>query len=321
MTTGRKIVVVAVGGNALIRAKGAEALDEQYAAVADTVRHVVDLVEAGWRVVLTHGNGPQVGFILRRSEIAKDTVPTVPLAYAVGDTQGAIGFMFQNALINELIRRGQGAQRVVALVTQTLVDADDPAFVRPDKPIGSYMDKEAAEQLAAQQGWHIAEDSGRGWRRVVASPKPLEIVERPIIRQLLEEGVLVVACGGGGIPVSRQADGTLAAMPAVVDKDRASALLAIELQADMLLIPTGVEQVAVDFGTPRQRWLDRLPLAEAETLLAQGQFGAGSMGPKVEAMLTYLRGHPGGMGMITSPEAIGRALGGATGTRFVAVDA
>ena len=315
---GEKTAVVAVGGNALIRAKGAEALDSQYAAVADTVRHVVDLVEAGWRVVLTHGNGPQVGFILRRSEIAKDSVPTVPLAYAVGDTQGAIGFMFQNALDNELIRRGRGSQSVIALVTQTRVDADDPAFDKPDKPIGAHMDKEVAEQLAAQQGWHIAEDSGRGWRRVVASPKPLEIVESPIIRQLLDEGVLVVACGGGGIPVSRQADGTLLAAPAVVDKDRASALLAIELQADMLLIPTGVEQVAVDFGTPQQRWLDRLSIAEAEALLAQGQFGAGSMGPKVEAMLTYLRGYPGGMGMITSPEAIGRAIDGSTGTRFIA---
>ncbi|QGN40219.1 carbamate kinase [Klebsiella oxytoca] len=312
-----KIAVVAVGGNALIRNPGENALEQQYEAVKATAENVVDLIAAGWRVVLTHGNGPQVGFILRRSEIAKDAVPGVPLEYAVGDTQGAIGFMFQNALNNALSARGIATTPVVALVTQTLIDPNDSAFSHPDKPIGDYMTQETAETLANAQGWDIAEDSGRGWRRVVASPAPQEVIETPVIRTLLEQNVLVIACGGGGIPVWRDASGKLIAAQAVIDKDRASALLACELQADMLLIPTGVERVAINFGTPEQRWLDTLTLAEAQTLLASGQFGAGSMAPKVEAMLTYLRGNPAGVGLITSPEAIVRAIGGNGGTRFI----
>ena len=312
-----KIAVIAVGGNALIRHPGENALEQQYEAVKATAENVVDLIAAGWRVVLTHGNGPQVGFILRRSEIAKNAVPGVPLEYAVGDTQGAIGFMFQNALNNALTARGIDSTPVVALVTQTLIDPHDPAFDRPDKPIGVYMAQEVAETLAGAQGWDIVEDSGRGWRRVVASPAPKEVIETPIIRTLLERNVLVIACGGGGIPVWRDASGKLIAAQAVIDKDRASALLACELQADMLLIPTGVEQVAINFGTPEQRWLDSLTLTEAESLLESGQFGAGSMAPKVEAMLTYLKGNPAGVGLITSPEAIGRAISGNGGTRFI----
>ena len=243
-------------------------------------------------------------------------MPIVPLDFAVGDTQGAIGFMFQNALGNVLRKRGL-ATPVVALVTQTVVNAQDPAFAAPDKPIGTLMTQAEAERLAAAMGWRIAEDSGRGWRRVVASPKPLRVVESPIVRSLLDQGVLVVACGGGGIAVVQHADGSLHSVEAVIDKDRASALLAIELRADLLLIPTGVEQVAVNFGTPRQRWLDRFALPEAEQLLREGQFGAGSMGPKIEAMLSYLRQRPGGSGLITTPEAIGRALEGRTGTHFL----
>lgn len=313
---GGKIAVVAVGGNALIRAPGEHALEQQYEAVKETASHVVELVAAGWRVVLTHGNGPQVGFILRRSEVAKEAAPTVPLEYAVGDTQGAIGFMFQNALSNALKARGLSGINVVALVTQTRIDPHDPAFSAPDKPIGAHMDHETASRLAAAQGWHIAEDSGRGWRRVVPSPTPLEIIETPIIRDLLAKNMLVIACGGGGIPVWRDTHGQLIAAQAVVDKDRASALLACELGAEMLLIPTGVEQVAVNFGTPQQRWLSQLSVAEAEVLLQSSEFGAGSMGPKVEAMLTYLRGQPQGTGLITTPQGIARALEGTGGTRF-----
>jgi len=311
-----KLALVAVGGNALIRSKQEESLHQQHDAVSQTAEHVVNLISAGWRVVLTHGNGPQVGFIMRRSEIAEGEVPIVPLDYAVGDTQGAIGFMFQNALGNVLRKRGLKTS-VVALVTQTLVSADDAAFNAPDKPIGTLMAQAQAERLAAKLGWRIAEDSGRGWRRVVASPKPLRVVESPIIRQLLDQDVLVVACGGGGIAVVEHADGSLHSVEAVIDKDRASALLAIELNADLLLIPTGVERVAIHFGTPQQRWLDKLALEEAEQLLREGQFGVGSMGPKVEAMLTYLRQRPGGSGLITTPEAIGRALQGETGTHFL----
>ena len=311
-----KLALVAVGGNALIRSKQEESLHQQHDAVSQTAEHVVNLISAGWRVVLTHGNGPQVGFIMRRSEIAEGEVPIVPLDYAVGDTQGAIGFMFQNALGNVLRKRGLKTS-VVALVTQTLVSADDAAFNAPDKPIGTLMAQAQAERLAAKLGWRIAEDSGRGWRRVVASPKPLRVVESPIIRQLLDQDVLVVACGGGGIAVVEHADGSLHSVEAVIDKDRASSLLAIELNADLLLIPTGVERVAIHFGTPQQRWLDKLALEEAEQLLREGQFGVGSMGPKVEAMLTYLRQRPGGSGLITTPEAIGRALQGETGTHFL----
>ncbi|NDG38884.1 MAG: carbamate kinase [Betaproteobacteria bacterium] len=311
-----RLALVAVGGNALIRSKQEESLHQQYDAVSQAAEHVVNLISAGWRVVLTHGNGPQVGFILRRSELAEAEVPIVPLDFAVGDTQGAIGFMFQNALGNVLRKRGLKTP-VVALVTQTVVKADDPAFNAPDKPIGTLMTQVDAQRLSAKMGWHIAEDSGRGWRRVVASPRPLRVVESPIIRKLLDQEVLVVACGGGGIAVVEHADGSLHSVEAVIDKDRASALLAIELNADLLLIPTGVERVAIHFGTPQQRWLDKLALDEAEQLLREGQFGAGSMGPKVEAMLSYLRQRPGGSGLITTPEAIGRALQGETGTHFL----
>ncbi|WP_058910511.1 carbamate kinase [Entomohabitans teleogrylli] len=312
----QKIAVVAVGGNALIRSRNQVSLDEQYQAVKESARHVVNLALAGWRVVLTHGNGPQVGFILRRSEIAREDVPTVPLEYAVGDTQGAIGFMFQNALVNELQRRGRPDIPVVALVTQTVVNADDPAFEHPDKPIDAHMDEEVARRLAASQGWQIAEDAGRGWRRVVASPTPQAIIESPTVRRLLESNVLVIACGGGGIPVCRETDGSLRAVQAVIDKDRASALLASELNADLFIIPTGVEQVAVNFGTPQQRWLDALSADEAQALLDAGEFGAGSMAPKVEAILGWLATQPHGTGIITSPEAMGEAIHGHKGTRI-----
>jgi carbamate kinase len=313
--TRQRLAVVAVGGNALIRSREATGLDDQYASVVATADHVVDLIAAGWRVVLTHGNGPQVGFILRRSEIAGGEVPVVGLPYAVGDTQGAIGFMFQNALGNALRRRGL-ERPVVALVTQTLVDKADPAFAAPDKPIGAQMERETAERLAKQLGWTVAEDSGRGWRRVVASPAPIEIVEAGMIERLVSEDALVIACGGGGIAVTREANGELKAIDAVIDKDRTSALLAARLKADMLLIPTGVERVAIHFGTPEQRWLDQLDMQEARRLLGEGHFGAGSMGPKIETMLAYLAQRPEGVGLITTPEAIGRALAGQAGTRF-----
>jgi len=307
------IVVVAVGGNALIRDDQHTALNDQYAAVCATATHVVDMVAAGWNVVVTHGNGPQVGFILRRSEIADGQVPTVPIRYAVGDTQGAIGFMFQNALGNELRNRGI-VKPVVALVTQTLVDRDDPAFAHPDKPIGSFMKEGVARHFARELGWSIMQDSNRGWRRCIASPQPLRIVEAPIIGKLARQGVLVIACGGGGIAVRETGSGELEGVEAVVDKDRASALLAIEMDADLLMIPTGVERVAIRFGRPDQQWLDRISIEQAKRYAAEGEFGEGSMRPKIEALLTYVIGRPGGRGVITNPESIARALRGETGT-------
>jgi len=308
-----QIAVVAVGGNALIRDSAHTALNDQYDAVCATATHVVDMVVAGWNVVVTHGNGPQVGFILRRSEIADGQVPTVPIRYAVGDTQGAIGFMFQNALGNELRNRGI-VKPVVALVTQTLVDRDDPAFAHPDKPIGSFMKEGVARHFERELGWSIMQDSNRGWRRCIASPQPLRIVEAPIIGKLARQGVLVIACGGGGIAVRETGSGELEGVEAVVDKDRASALLAIEMDADLLMIPTGVERVAIRFGRPDQQWLDRISIEQAKRYAAEGEFGEGSMRPKIEALLTYVIGRPGGRGVITNPESIARALRGETGT-------
>jgi carbamate kinase len=308
-----QIAVVAVGGNALIRDDQHTALNDQYDAVCATAVHIVDMVKAGWNVVVTHGNGPQVGFILRRSEIADGQVPTVPIRYAVGDTQGAIGFMFQNALGNELAKRGID-KRVVTLVTQTLVDRNDPAFARPDKPIGSFMQEDLARRFERELGWSIMPDSNRGWRRCVPSPQPVRIVEAPIIAGLAREGVLVIACGGGGIAVEQTSTRELHGVEAVVDKDRASALLAIEMDADLLMIPTGVERVAIRFGKPDQQWLDRIGIEQAKRYATEGEFGEGSMQPKIEALLTYVGRRRGGRGVITNPESMARALRGETGT-------
>ncbi|HJU23262.1 MAG TPA: carbamate kinase [Casimicrobiaceae bacterium] len=315
-----RIAVVAVGGNALIRDDAHSALSDQYDAVCETAEHVVDMVAAGFQVVLTHGNGPQVGFILRRSEIADGQVPTVPVPYAVGDTQGAIGFMFQNALGNAL-RRRRIDKPVVAVVTQTLVDRNDPAFAHPNKPIGAFMTEDVARRLARELGWSIMQDGNRGFRRAIASPLPLRIVETPIISKLACDGVLVIACGGGGIAVGETPDGQLAGVEAVVDKDRASALLAIDMSADLLMIPTGVERVAIRFGEPDQQWLDHIGVDEAERYAAEGHFGEGSMRPKVEALLTFVKHRPGGRGVITNPENMARALRGETGTWIGATEA
>jgi carbamate kinase len=307
------LAVIAVGGNALIRDSQHQALADQYDAVCETATHVAAMVGAGWNVVLTHGNGPQVGFILRRSEIADGQVPTVPVQYAVGDTQGAIGFMFQNALGNAL--RQLGLQRsVVTLVTQTLVDRADAAFAKPDKPIGSFLSEEVARHLAAQLGWSVMQDGDRGWRRTIASPQPMRVIEAPIIERLARKGTLIIACGGGGIAVEDVGGGELRGVEAVIDKDRASALLAVQMKAELLMIPTGVPRVAIRFGQPDQTWLDKLSVAQAEQYAAQGHFGAGSMGPKIEALIRFARGRPGGRGVITNVESIERALRGETGT-------
>ncbi|MGZ5715462.1 MAG: carbamate kinase [Caldimonas sp.] len=309
----KPLAVVAVGGNALILDDRHTALADQYDAVCATATHVATMIAAGWNVVLTHGNGPQVGFILRRSEIADGQVPTVPVQYAVGDTQGAIGFMFQNALGNALARRGLRIP-VVTLVTQTLVDRSDPAFAKPDKPIGSFMTEEIAKELATKLAWTVMQDGNRGWRRAIASPQPVRVIEAPIIERLAREGVLIIACGGGGIAVEELAGGELRGVEAVIDKDRASALLAIEMNADLLMIPTGVERVAIRYGQPGEEWLDRISVAQAEAYTAEGHFGAGSMGPKIEALLNFVKRRPGGRGVITNAENIERALHGASGT-------
>ena len=310
-----RTAIVAVGGNSMIIDDRHQSIPDQYLAAAQSSRYVADMVEAGVTVVLTHGNGPQVGFILRRSGIAKGVVPEVPIDYAGADTQGAIGYMFQRALYNEFNRRGL-SRRVVAVVTQVLVDRDDPALSSPTKPIGAYFDEATAQRLATELGWVVKEDAGRGWRRVVGSPKPKRIIELEIIKSLISQGHIVIACGGGGIPVVENADGELVGLEAVIDKDFASALLAHDLDADLLVISTGVEKVAINFNEPNQQWLDHLTLADAKRLLRDGQFPSGSMGPKVEAIVSFLEPHRSRRAIITNPPNLGRALEGLTGTHI-----
>ncbi len=307
--------VIALGGNALIRDNRHIAFADQYATVRETMAHLTDLIEQDWNVVLTHGNGPQVGFLLRQSELAAHEIPPLPLDYCDAATQGDIGYMLQHALNNLFRERGLPHQ-AVTVVTEVMVSADDPAFAHPSKPIGSFMSAEMAAQRRDRDGWVVVEDAGRGWRRVVASPHPKEIVQLAAVDALSRAGFVVVAAGGGGIPVVRQSDGLLRGVEAVIDKDRASALLAVHMRADWLIILTDVPQVALHFRQPNQRWLDTLTLAEAEHYLAEGHFAGGSMGPKVEAALTFVR-QTGGSALITDPAHLAAAVRGQAGTRLV----
>ncbi|MBG9390049.1 carbamate kinase [Caenimonas sp. DR4.4] len=309
------LAVVAVGGNALIRDPAHQLIADQYEMASRFAADVAGMVRDGWKVVVTHGNGPQIGFVLRRSELAMQELRPVPMDYAGADIQGSLGWMFARALRNELRSRGMRGEPV-ALVTQVLVDQDDPAFARPSKPIGSSMDEARARELAGRYGWTIREDAAGGWRRVVASPHPRAIIEAGAIRQLLDTGFVVVACGGGGIPVIEDAAGRLQGVEAVIDKDFASALLARELRAQALVILTGVEKVALDFRRPTQRWIDRMTVAQARRHDAKGQFDKGSMGPKVESLIEFIEGG-GSLGLITDAPNLARALRGETGTRVV----
>lgn len=315
MGTSNKLAVVAVGGNALIRDKDHESIPDQSREAAITTHHIADMIAAGWNVVITHGTGPQVGFILRRSELALEEVPPVPMDYADADLQGGIGYMFLKALYNEF-RKQKIDRKAVAIITQTLVDRHDPAFADPSKPIGSQMDEETAQRLARRQGWIVKEDTGRGWRRVVPSPQPKTIVELAAINLLARSGFVVIACGGGGIPVVQDEEGNLIGVEAVIDKDLASSLLARGIGADLLLVSTGVEKVAINFNKPDRRWLDRMTVAEAKKHYTDDQFDRGSMGPKIQAVIEFIEGG-GQTGLITNPENIGRALAGETGTFIV----
>lgn len=307
-----KLAVVAVGGNSLIVDQDHMTIADQAATAAVTARHVADMIAAGWKVVITHGNGPQVGFILRRSEIGAHEVPPIPMDYATSNTQGSIGYMFQRSLGNELRRRGVD-RPVVSLVTQTRVDRDDDAFARPTKFIGPHLDEATARRRAAEQGWAVKPDGDRGWRRVVPSPLPRAIVELEVIRLLARSGTVVIACGGGGMPVVADAQGDLQGVEAVIDKDYASSLLAQALAADLFLISTEVERVALHFGRPEQRWLARMTLSEARAYFAAGHFPAGSMGPKMKAVIDFVAATDG-RGIITNPPNLARALKGETGT-------
>jgi len=312
----RGLAVLAIGGNALIRDRRHESIHDQYQMVCGIAVDIAAMIADGWNVVVTHGNGPQVGFILRRSEISINEVPPVPMDYAGADIQGAVGWMFVRALRNEFRRRGM-ARQAVAVVTQTLVDRADPAFANPTKPIGSHMDEARAKSLARKYHWIVREDAGRGWRRVVPSPRPTAIVETDVIREMAGAGYVVVACGGGGIPVVEDDNGDLCGVEAVIDKDLSSSLLARSLGADALVLPTGVEKVALDFNKPTQRWLDQITLAQAKRYFAEDQFDQGSMGPKVAALIDFVQGG-GKFGLVTDPPNLPRALRGETGTRVVA---
>ena len=309
------LAVIAIGGNSLIKDNQKMTVVDQYAAAGETSHHIAALVAAGYRVVGTHGNGPQVGFILLRSDLAKNVLHQVPLESCVADTQGAIGYQVGQTLANEL-RRQNLHKPVVTVVTQVLVAPDDPAFQNPTKPIGPFYTEEDAQKHAAADGWTLKEDAGRGWRRVVASPKPLAIIEEETIRLLLQQDVIVIAVGGGGIPVVENAAGDLEGRAAVIDKDLASCLLAKNLKADLFIISTGVDKVAVDFKKPTQRFLDTLTVAEARKYLAEGQFPAGSMGPKIEAAIDFLV-HGGKKVIITQPHLLEDAIAGRNGTHLV----
>ncbi len=311
----RNVAVVAIGGNSLIKDPQHQTIPDQYRAAVETCHHIADMIAQGWEVVITHGNGPQVGFILRRSELARHELHEVPLDSCGADTQGSIGYMLQKALYNEFKRRGL-AKRAVTVVTQVLVDRHDPSFKNPTKPIGSFMTQEVAMQRAREEGWAVMEDAGRGWRRVVPSPLPQRIIERDAIKHLIDAGFVVIGVGGGGIPVVEDENGDLVGAAAVIDKDYASSLLATSIGADLFLISTAVEKVALNYGKPDQVWLDCMTLADAKRYLAEGHFAKGSMGPKIQAIIWYLE-KGGKEALITNPENIMRALRGETGTRVV----
>jgi len=313
-----KLAVVAVGGNSLIKDDKHVTVENQVEALRETAHHIVDMIEAGWDLAIGHGNGPQVGFILRRSEIAAkvEGMHEVPLDVCGADSQGAIGYELQQALQNEYHKRGiqKGAATVI---TQMLVDKSDTAFQKPSKPIGSFMAEAEARKRESEMHWSVVEDAGRGWRRVVPSPLPKKILELDSVKLLLNAGVTVITVGGGGIPVVDKGNGEFEGTAAVIDKDFASSLLAQEIGAELFLIATAVEKVAINFGKPEQKWLDKMTVAEAKGYLAEGiHFAKGSMAPKIQAIIWFLE-NGGKQALITNPENIGRALKGETGTWIV----
>jgi carbamate kinase len=310
-----RTAVVAIGGNSLIKDRQHQTVRDQYIAAGETCWHIAGMIREGWDVAVAHGNGPQVGFILRRSELAAHEMHEVPLDAIGADTQGAIGYALQQNLYNDFRRLGIDKQ-AVTVVTQTEVAVGDPAFQSPSKPIGSYMDEQTASLRREQEGWDVMEDAGRGWRRVVPSPVPIRIVEEQAIKALIAAGLVVISTGGGGIPVVADADGNLRGVAAVIDKDLASSLLATVLGAELFVISTAVEKVALNYGQPNQEWLSHLSLAQAKDYLAQGShFAKGSMAPKIQAIVGYLE-RGGTRAIVTDPENVERALAGETGTHF-----
>jgi carbamate kinase len=309
------LVVIAIGGNSLIKDPEHMSVLDQYRVAGETSRYIVPIVKQGYRVLITHGNGPQVGFILLRSELARDVIHQVPLANCVADTQGSIGMQIAQSLQNEFLHQGL-EQQVVALVTQVVVDEQDASFAKPSKPIGPFMSEEEARQREEEDGWVVGEDAGRGWRRLVPSPTPLKIIEMPAIRTLLDNDTLVIAGGGGGIPVVYRADGALRPRPAVIDKDATSCLLACELGASIFIISTDVDKVSLNFGTEEQVEIDRMNVEECRQHLAAGHFAAGSMQPKIESAIAFLE-QGGEEVIITQPQNLQAELLKICGTHIV----
>ena len=317
MSEDGRTAVIAIGGNSLIKDKEHITVPDQYQAAKETCHHIAGMIEQGWTVAIGHGNGPQVGFILRRSEIAAKFagMHEVPLDSCGADTQGALGYHLQQNLQNEFKRRGM-KKAAATVVTQVLVDRDDAAFQNPAKPIGSFMEEADAKERADKEGWVVVEDAGRGWRRVVASPLPQEIIELDAVKELLDAGIITVTVGGGGIPVIEDEEGNLVGTAAVIDKDFASSLLAQCINADLFLISTAVEKVSLNFGKPDQTDIDQMTVAEAKQYMEEGHFAPGSMAPKIQAIIWFLE-TGGKEAIITDPENIERALAGETGTRIV----
>ncbi len=311
-----KLIVIAIGGNSLIEDPKNVTIESQYEAARKTATHIARLIKAGHRVVIAHGNGPQVGYVLLRSEYSRSILHSVPLDSCVADTQGAIGYQLQMALKNELAALGITDANVATVVTQVEVSDDDPSFGKPTKPIGSFMTAEEAEKREAEDGWVCTEDAGRGYRRVVASPKPVSIVEIETVKALLDNKVVVIAAGGGGIPVVRDKDGMLSGREAVIDKDIAAALMAKALHADLFVISTAVEKVFLNWGKPNQKALETITADEAQTYIEEGHFAPGSMLPKVEAIVDFVRS-TGNMGLITDPANLYGALYEGKGTKVV----
>ena len=312
-----KLAVLAIGGNSLIKDKQHETVEDQYDAVCETAKHIAGMIEQDFDVVITHGNGPQVGFILRRSEIAHEVagMHLVPLVNCGADTQGAIGYQIQQALNNEFRMRSI-KKNAVTVVTQVVVDRKDPAFQNPSKPIGTFYTKERAKELQKEHpDWVIIDDAGRGYRRIVPSPMPVEIVEQDVIETLVRKGLSVVGVGGGGIPVIRREDGILEGVAAVIDKDNASSLLAINIKADAFIISTAVEKVCLNFNQPNQIVLDKLTVAEAKKYIEEGHFAKGSMLPKIQAIVRFLEAG-GEEAIVTNPESLEKALKGEMGTHI-----
>ena len=307
--------MLAIGGNSLIKDKNHIALSWQYETLKETIKYIADLIAEGLSMVITHGNGPQVGFIYRRGELGRHELPLIPLDICGADTQGAIGYMIQKALLNEFRKRGI-AKKVTTVVTQTIVDRNDPSFEHPTKPIGSFMLEKEALANEKELGWHVVEDAGRGFRRVVPSPIPKEIIELDVIRLLVESGYIVIATGGGGIPVIRNEQGDIEGVEAVIDKDLGSSLLARNLGADTFIILTAIDAVYLNFGKENQKPISRATLSEIKQYMAEGHFKPGSMKPKIEAIIQFLEGG-GRKAIITSPKNLLKTIKGEDGTTIV----